>query len=325
MDDVARVAQSLVAILGPDSGWVSGHLELSGFGAGQKRFRKVLGLPVRVALDRKRIATSVCNVSPDVLHLHWARNLLFRSFDESRLVVHAHGSDVRFSSGWLSNKVQDRLRKAAIVLASTPDLMEFLPTNARYFPSPVDTDFFRKDEDSTLGDGTQRIFIFARFLDVKGAKTLIEFARAVRKARPRVELFGVGGGTHDVDAIRAGVVIRPSLGRVELLRMLRSSDLVIGQQRLGILSLSELEAMATERVVLSPVKTDLYDRDIPVLRPTGVDDMVDMACSLLENPSAGSEIGVKARDYVVEQHGWSAVEPRLVSIYDSVADGTVLQ
>lgn len=76
----------------------------------------------------------------DLIHAHYlgtASRIAY--FTGIPYVVHCHGSDVRNKR--LSRKQKKWLKKAKVILYSTPDLKQFLPTDAVYLPTPIGEQF----------------------------------------------------------------------------------------------------------------------------------------------------------------------------------------
>jgi glycosyltransferase involved in cell wall biosynthesis len=208
-----------------------------------------------------------------------------------------------------------RLLDADLVLASTPDLLAELPPGSVHLPNPIDVDLFTPVDGGAEGDG---ILVFARLNDVKGAPTIIEAVRRLRVEHPDVGIRAFAGGSYDAEAGRAGVTLLQPGDRACVLRELRAASVVIGQQRLGQLGLSELEAMACARAVVVRLDVDATDDPPPVARVDGVDTIVDACATLLADPDGRRALGAAARRFVVERHGSETIAQRLDKLYRGV-------
>jgi len=312
--DVAGVAHSLTRALNEHSGWVADQIDLSNAPGSSSPVGRAMALPRRIAsvISTTRRATSPPR--PDIAHLHWAR---FSPFVRPPvpLVVHAHGSDVRGRRGPQSQLVNAALRRAALVLVSTPDLLEDVPARAVYLPNPVDTDFFTPDDDAPTSD-PPTVFLFARLSDVKGADDLITAARLIRDRRS-THLVAIGAGEHVERARAAGVTIIPPADRAAVRHTIRRSSVIIGQQRLGAIGLAELESMACGRPVVMRLRPGLYD-DAPVIRATGPESIAHEVESLLDDPNLARSAGMSARAWVVRHHSYPTVAANLVRLYEEV-------
>ena len=319
--EVAGVAAGLTAALTRHSSWEPRHVELSQ-PSGRSALARIIDLSRRAMSTRRAIRTTIMENNPAVVHLHWARYAPFVSTPGVPLIVHAHGSDVRDRGGFGGTVVRRALERAQAVVVSTPDLLAHTPRNAVYLPSPVDTDLFVPSPSSTdQADSLIRpptVLLFAQLTAIKGAEQLVAAAAALRSERPSVRIIGIAGGTHDAQATAAGVELLTHLGRVELSRLLRSVDVVVGQQRLGALGLSELEAMACGRAVVAPIRQDLYDDPVPVIDAPDPDAIARRCIELIGDPVARAATGDRARDYVVRNHAPHVVAGLLTSLYERV-------
>ena len=270
--------------------------------------------------SRREVRRQVRAVDPDVVHLHWARYAPFITTAPAPLIVHAHGSDVRGRRGTALGRVVERsLERAAVVLAATPDLLDDLPDGAIHLPNPVDTERFRATEPDR--DAADRIVVFARLTAVKGADTIIEAARQIRRARPSASIVAIAGGTHDEAASAAGIQLIGPFRRPALVELLHSATIVVGQQRIGSLGLSELEAMSCGRPVVARVRLDQYDEPPPVRSVDGADELTAACIELLDSSADRRALGGSARSYVDRIHSHRVVAGRLSKIYDRVGSG----
>jgi glycosyltransferase involved in cell wall biosynthesis len=268
---------------------------------------------------RHAVARAVDRERPDVAHLHWARYLPFLATGTVPVIVHVHGSDVRGRNRTLTGRLVTRsMRRAAAVLVATPDLLDHTVPGARYLPNPVDVDEFGPRTEPGGPAAGPTILLYSRLSTVKGAAQSIEIARRLRAASPDLTVLAIGGGEHDVEAAAAGVRLLPRMSRAEVAALLRRVDVVVGQQHLQMLGLSELEAMAAERPVVMPLRAGDYAESPPV---EAVDDpgaAAEACVALLNDPSRRRDIGRRARDYVERHHAPAVVASQLAGIYAEV-------
>ncbi len=79
--------------------------------------------------------------SYDVMPVHFlpkAIPILKKLYPKKKILLHYHGSDVRYTPLEKRSKAEEM---ADIVLVSTPDLKEFVP-NSTYIPNPIDIEHF---------------------------------------------------------------------------------------------------------------------------------------------------------------------------------------
>jgi glycosyltransferase involved in cell wall biosynthesis len=318
--DVAGVAANLRRAIDMSGTWKSEQLQVPEHAAGRHLLLKATMLAPRAVELAWRADRTTARLHPDVVHLHWARYATLVGSKRRPLVVHAHGSDVRGRAATWSGRVVGRaLRRAALVVASTPDLLADLPPGARYLPSPIDTDLFAPTQPCAPAD--QRppvVFAFARLTAIKGADDILDAVRELRRRRPDVLVRGVSGGTHDAAARALGMHLAGPLDRAGVLAQLRSADVVIGQQRLGSLGLSELEAMACGRPVVARLSAGLFPDQLPVAASPDPHAIVQQCMRLLDHPEDAHRLGTQARRYVVAQHGLEVIGARVVNMYEDL-------
>lgn len=202
----------------------------------------------------------------DLVHVHSGAMLKHTRYLGRRFVLHLHGTDIRslqYDPAW-REAILRGVREADAVLYSTPDLAEHvlpLRADAELFPVPV-----------AFGDlppkaqrPEPRIFFASRWEDVKGLEDQLAIARRlVERAPEGFEVVGLDWGPGAQAAREAGVRLLPKMPNDEYLRTLASSALVVGQSA-GILSSSELEAIALDVPVAAPLAPGYYPDAPPVL------------------------------------------------------------
>ena len=83
----------------------------------------------------------------------------------------------------------------------------------------------------------------------------------------------------------AGIELLAPVDRSHIAEVIAGADVVIGQQRLRALGLSELEAMSCARPVVMPVRTELYPAELPVLDRSGPPRSRNGPSILLDDPA----------------------------------------
>lgn|GEM_PF-4489996 len=313
LGEVAGVASSLCHVLNESDEWNAIHSPLlPNVTPGQALKTQRLGIISKALKVRRRAAEEIERVEPELIHIHWARLKPFIGRAHRPVVVHAHGSDVRDSSGVFSKVVTRSMSRADCRLVSTPDLLPHMPTDSLWLPNPVDTEFFsprgNKPEPRTL-------FIFARFMEVKGARELLTACEIVQQQLPSVKIVGIAGGEFDRQAEGLGVKMLPFMDGAAIRASLEQASLVVGQQKLGILSLSELETMAMERPLLTKVDPTLYSDRFQYLTKYSAAELPELIIEHFSDPSFLSAGVDKLRQEVVELHSHNSVLNQLLAIY----------
>lgn len=282
--------------------------------AGARSPWKQAALPFRAGALAWKTARATRRHRPQLVHLHWARYAPFMPRSVP-VVVHAHGSDLRgrhpAGRGGLVGRA---LRRASAVIVSTPDLLGEIDIAVRYLPNPIDTTTFSP---RAQGADRGRLFVFARFSAVKGADALIAIAERVREtAGDRVTITGFAGGTEDQRARAAGVqLLPPATSATGVAATLHDHDVVVGQQAIGSLGLSELEAMACGLPVVVRIRRDFYAEEVPVVDSASVDTAVATCLELLGDAARRRTLGQAARTYVETHHATDVVAVQLAQLY----------
>ncbi len=326
--DIANVATDLSDALRHHSNWDPVQVDVATVRRRSKASR-LADLPIRARRTRAAVRTAIGQCRPDIVHLHWARYAPFIGTEGVPLVVHVHGSDVRNQADKLTGRLVHRsMSQAGVTLVSTPDLMTDTPAGSRYLPNPIDVGLFspgdpdggERPPSASPNDPERRpvVLIFARLRPIKGARSLLASAAAIRAIDPGATVLALGGGELDDDAADAGVQLLPARHRLDLPGLLRSVDVVMGQQRLGILSLSELEAMACGRPVIMPLRRELYGADAPTVDAVEPRDVAERCLELAADAARRQAIGAASRDYVIRNHEPAAVARQLVDVYEGL-------
>lgn len=287
---------------------------------------------------------------PALIHVHYLPNAYYALVARRPFVIHVHGSDLRVDAqrGLLGRACRYYLARAEAVLYSTPDLGEALRRwrpDASYLPNPLPpelvgdlgqvlhslrpdpaftlpprptpappatpgTDPNQTDTDRTVANppGSARVFINARFDDTKGGLALVEAARQMVAAG--LEVYGIDWGTYAEQARAAGVRLYPLAPQRQYLQLMAQADLVVGQQHIGSLGMSDLQALALGRPLL--VKCD--DRSIPVLRSTA-QTVVAQVIELAADPDRARQAAAEGRRWVLEHHDPARAVERLRYLY----------
>lgn len=228
-----------------------------------------------------------------------------------RFALHLHGTDIRSRQYEERHRrvVRDTVRDAHVVFYSTPDLREHvapLREDARLVPVPVPL----PDPVSVAPPAAVRevtgsrdyIFFPSRWEEVKGGPAQIKVAQALDAALSASSapvLIGLDWGPLAQEAAGAGVLLVPKMSHADFLATVAGARLCIGQFA-GILSASELDALAADVPLVSPLNPDWYDGSHP---------------SLVRPPVLGGvDLGMSGRpedivDLVIEELASSAPRP----------------
>jgi hypothetical protein len=270
-----------------------------------------------------------------------------------RLVWHFHGSDIRSGMTRFPSALF-AMFPADCNLVSTPDLIQYAKRrhiDAQWLPNPVDPlittgttfgsnlirpavlDAIRAVERAKKEN--QIFFVPTRQDHVKGVLEYVDILKSdeysLRVLRKKCLFPVIAWGNRSRDFVeqltKSGfrVLEFPILNRYEYIRLLRASDVVMGQRTLGILSYTELEALACGKVVLvgglSQATYDCYSIKPPVfvLGDENLRSLVEMVSSGEQGSKA---IGEEGKEFIERFHEVKCVTKGLISIYQRLIEGT---
>lgn len=248
-----------------------------------------------------------------IAHVHYATSGLW-FIGLHPLVIHCHGTDVR-DPGSLQRRLLDRILPAAdLILASTPDLLSWLPAGARYLPNPVDDRLFSPRVE--LRDAPRDVLVFAALTEVKGAAEILALVRALLELRPDTTVTAIAHGAYAAEFERAGVTMRGFMTPTELPALLNEHRIVLGQRLLGTPGTSELQALACGRPVVMPLGEYWSAPDVPpMVTARSPVSAARAVTELLAEPERLADLGAESRAWVVAEHGVEAVLARLRDLY----------
>ena len=262
----------------------------------------------------------------DVVHLHWAYMGWMGILGRYPYLLHCHGFDLTRNlrwpfMGWLTRQA---LKNAQRVFYSTPDLMApaaRVRPDSVFIPNPINLLNFRPAKAST-GKG-RRILMISRFEAKKGPETALAMIRELKRRDPSVQ----------VDAFRWGVLasqladprlmnLIPTVPYRDMPALLSSYDIVVGQFKLGIVSMSELEAMACGRPVVSHFNyPEVYDEPPPIFSTRDAEEGAEILARLVEDEQMRREAGERGRAWVEGHHDYAKVAQLVEGHYREVLGG----
>jgi glycosyltransferase involved in cell wall biosynthesis len=291
-------------------------------------------LPAKLALmpwrmvDLRKIAWRLDSRSFDIAHIHWAPYGALDFVSKIPIVVHCHGSDVRYRlrQPIFRSLLRSVFRRAACVLCITPDLLpvvqEVCP-NVQFSPAPIDTHRFMPapaNDSSTSRAWT--VLLFARLHPNKGSEIamqgLASFAQQHRDIRVKVLDAGPlrNAFRQRYDEIFEFI---PPVAASKVESLIHDADAVVGQLALGAMGLSELQAMSCGKPVVASFRyEDAYNDSPPLCQASTPDEVHEHLEYLLRHPGEAQRLGVRARDWVITYHDLQKLADRLETLYQSV-------
>ena len=288
---------------------------------------KLALMPWRV-LDMRRIIGKLNQKHFDIVHIHWASYGLLGMASRIPYIVHCHGDDVRFrlQHPLFRIMMEPVLRRAAAVLCITPDLLpgvRSVRSDAFFFPGPIDTDLYASSETDPLDKSRPwTILLFARLDPNKGPEVATEgIARfAWRHPEVRVQLLDWGSRRDYFKQLYSGrFEFVPQVPQKEARRLILSADVIVGQCAGGALGLSELQAMSCAKPVICSSRYDEAYPDAPPLWRASTPEEIDAHLeNLYQHPEAGTVLGLKSRQWVIENHNYRILAGKLEACYKSI-------
>ena len=304
--DIAGVAAIQAGIL-RRAGHEVDQIALPEWGAAWRWPAKAFSLPVRVAAYAPEIGR-LRSGRYDVVHIHWLAQGIVGILAGGQFFAQAHGSDLHLNMNNAAYRRVTRavLRRAKAVFYVTPNLRAFMrdfDSKLRFLPNPVDVDTIAP---SAAGrPQVTRALIFTRIDPVKGVDRI--FPAAERLSRIVQVTAPDWGPLKDDYMARYGrwVEFAPHVPHSDIGAFVQRFDVVVGQMRQGILSLSEIEAMAAARPVVTGIDRSLYtDDQPPVIDANGPDEIVAAVERLKADPREAARLGDEGRAWVRRNHSY---------------------
>jgi glycosyltransferase involved in cell wall biosynthesis len=252
------------------------------------------------------VARRIHELQPDLVHVHWAPNGLAAALSGLPYVLHAHGDDVRDRRGPYRLFTKWLLKRAHLVLYSTPDLQGAV--DGVWLPNPV-------SQVSGQTPQTASVLMASRAESSKGREVAVAAASRLTGSLSVDALIGPDVvGQRNIRAV-------PEMSHDRFRTALAEYSVVWGQFKLGALGLTELEAMSAGRVVVCWVSDEVaeaYGGRIPVISTRDPDTIARETRRLLLDSGARAELGSAARAFVEAWHGPSHIGKRLAELYWSL-------
>jgi glycosyltransferase involved in cell wall biosynthesis len=304
--DVAGVA-AIQAELLRSAGHEVDQIALPAIGATWKWPAKAIALPVRLAAYLPTIAR-LRNAKYDIVHIHWLSHGIVGVLARRPFFSQAHGSDLHVNLNnpmyrWVNRAVLNHAKKIFYV---TPNLRSYLKDyedKVLYLPNPV----YMPELSRQIAPPTQvsRVLIFTRLDPIKGVDLIFP---AVERLSQVVHVTAIDWGPLARDYVgkygRWVHFVKP-VPRASVGAFLQQFDVVIGQMRQGSLGLSEIEALAAGRPLVTGIDWSLYPEDPPPVIAASGDEAVVSAVERLRNaPDRLTEISRNGREWAYRNHSF---------------------
>ena len=260
-----------------------------------------------------------------VLHVHYGAYGYYGVHRRAPVVLHFHGSDLRVDlrSRLAGPVVRAASHSADALLASTPDLVPEIEAELGrrplWLPAPVAADLLDGEPPGPPQGGHPRVLFLVRWDPVKGAGLLAEAAQQLI-ATTDADVVGIGWGRQVGLAHGAGVRLLPLQPPAALRELVSSSAVVVGQQLAGALGVSELEALALCRPLVTHFTQEEAYGSAPPLWEGGrsAEGVAEAVRSLLADPAAAEVRAARGRAWVARHHHPDVLVDRLLDLYSTL-------
>ena len=300
--DIAGVAKVQARLL-REAGHEVDQIPLSEIGASWRWPVKAIAIPLRLAAYLPPIARLRSN-HYDIVHIHWLSQGIVGMMLGRPFFAQSHGSDLHVNMRNPLLRLVNRsvLKKAKTVFYVTPNLVAYAPgfeSKFVYLPNPVE-----EAAEAPPPASLTTAVIFTRLDPVKGVDQIFPAAERLTKT---VELTALDWGPLASEYVpRYSPLVRfvRPVPHDEIGTFLGQFDIVIGQMHQGILSLSELEAMAAGRPLITGIDWSLYPDDPPPVIAATNPDGIAIAVERLKNDAGElARLSREGREWVRRNHG----------------------
>jgi glycosyltransferase involved in cell wall biosynthesis len=316
--DVAGVADMQSEVL-RSAGHEVDHLKLPDFGASWGWPAKAVTLPLRLLLYLPTILR-LRREPYDVIHIHWVSRGIIGLLSGKPFLIQAHGSDLHMHVNTPGMFTLSRLvlERARVIFYVTPNLEGYVHRFADktfYLPNPINVRSV--SEAPRAPEMVRRAVIFMRLDPVKGVERA--FPAVHRLASLGVEMTALKWGSlADEYVARYGDAVDfvEPVPHHRIGEFLSGFDLVVGQMEQGALGLSELEAMAAGRPLITGIDRRMYPGDKPpVVSARDPDELVEQVERLKDDSRRLENLSREGRAWVRRNHGYDAHLHLLESAY----------
>lgn len=272
-------------------------------------------------VDAKSLTKKIKKERYDIVHIHYAYFGMLGILGGYDYWLHCHGTDIRRNQYHPLYKhiTSPSMKRANTLLYSTPDLKihaERKRKDAIFLPNPIQTSLF---EPTPLPkQDNRKILLISRIDAIKGVDSAFKALESIKKNNPSVSIDAFLWGP-ELDKYKDQNFVNwiPTMKHEEISKLIQNYHIVVGQFHLGILGMSEMEAMACARpVVCDFTYGSWYPQEPPVVQAKTVEEIAGRIQELLDDPSMCEDIGEAGRNWVMNNHDYIAVAKRLAEMYE---------
>lgn len=265
----------------------------------------------------------------DVIHIHFAYLGWAGILGRYPYVLHCHGTDVRRNLNQFYQRpfIVRSLQQARLVFFSTPDLAEhILPVrpDAVWLPNPTNTDRFcpTTAQASLSAPNTTRrprVLFISALSRIKGVERAFQVIELLQQQMPETEIAVMGFGDQLARYKNwPGIQVLDRVSYADMPALIQRYDVVVGQLRLGILSMSEQEAMACGKPVVGAFRyPEVYAEPPPIVTGETPEELAGQVIRLSNDDTARRTAGHRSREWVIKYHDHRLVATLLEPYYES--------
>jgi glycosyltransferase involved in cell wall biosynthesis len=259
----------------------------------------------------------------DVIHVHYFSAFIWFWFFPGKKILHAHGCDVRTTAKWRILINRFLIKKADLVLYSTPDLkacIDDLQHESYFLPNITEENLIYKALEKPKGDLPQRkkILFYSSLSEIKGAKAALEAIKQVKSKNNDVDAYVLDFGDLSHLVGQYPVIPLPKQKKENLFQLASEMDFILGQLHLGAIGVSELEAMLLGKNIIANFQ---YAKSYPTPPPlfSTSEDPAEISKIMLEMLEGKVPLHSKEEiaNWVRTFHGKVGVTHQLISYYEN--------
>jgi len=269
----------------------------------------------------------------DIIHVHFGSFAYLAFLNRVPFFLHVHGTDVRTFIHWpiLGKIIRHGVKRARAVFYTTPDLkslVEKVRPDAIFFPNPIDTAMFNASVETATK--TQPVIFNINKIDrYKGTKQVLRAIELVWRKSPNImiKMFSFGNAIEEANEFLSKhkndprLILIPRIPHDDMPHHIQTSSIILGQIGTGILTCSELEAMACSKSVICNFSySHMYSVPPPVLIVNSPEEASEQLHFLIENPQMAQKTGEEAREWVVKYFDKRLIAEKLVKIYQEKSE-----
>lgn len=277
----------------------------------------------------------------DLVHTTAWRGGLAAYLEKIPYTLHLHGSDIRsdFWSAdplrrWAYRKV---LFSAIEVAVSTPDLIPFvkiagLEKRVSWIPNPVDPMFLKEPDEERIREirenllKERELLLFSpnRLDPIKGITTIFKAIKSLQREHNftfvQINWTKRGGEAFLKELPDNTRLILPTK-RKGFPAYLAASDIVIGQAKVGVYGMTEIEAAILGKPVTVYTNPSFYS-EIPPFNPkeSSWKSLRDFLEKLITEPEFREKYGREVRTYVMSHHSPTSVAQSMVGFWETAIE-----